>query len=158
MVFGKDEKGNMDRLKKLTDNIIFIFPGNKEIYKASIYIKELINQLFWVNKKQLKKIFSSYELFNSTTYPVLKFHEIAELIFKIKKIKPIKIYIPYSIILFMSFFVNFIFKIFFKSDLFNLVRIKKLKINNFVEPNKLKKMNYKYLFSHKSAFVDWLNN
>ena len=76
--------------------------------------------------------------FNSTTYPVLKFHEIAELIFKIK-IKPIKIYIPYSIILFMSFFVNFIFKIFFKSDLFNLVRIKKLKINNFVEPNKLKK-------------------
>ena len=158
VVFGKDEKGNMDRLKKLTDNIIFIFPGNKEIYKASIYIKELINQLFWVNKKQLKKIFSSYELFNSTTYPVLKFHEIAELIFKIKKIKPIKIYIPYSIILFMSFFVNFIFKIFFKSDLFNLVRIKKLKINNFVEPNKLKKMNYKYLFSHKSAFVDWLNN
>lgn len=158
VVFGKDEKGNMDRLKKLTDNIIFIFPGNKEIYKASIYIKELINQLFWVNKKQLKKIFSSYELFNSTTYPVLKFHEIAELIFKIKKIKPIKIYIPYSIILFMSFFVNFIFKLFFKSDLFNLVRIKKLKINNFVEPNKLKKMNYKYLFSHKSAFVDWLNN
>ena len=142
VVFGKDEKGNMDRLKKLTDNIIFIFPGNKEIYKASIYIKELINQLFWVNKKQLKKIFSSYELFNSTTYPVLKFHEIAELIFKIKKIKPIKIYIPYSIILFMSFFVNFIFKIFFKSDLFNLVRIKKLKINNFVEPNKLKKMNF----------------
>ena len=58
----------------------------------------------------------------------------------------------------MSFFVNFIFKLFFKSDLFNLVRIKKLKINNFVEPNKLKKMNYKYLFSHKSAFVDWLNN
>ena len=50
VVFGKDEKGNMERLKKLTNNIIFIFPGNKEIYKASIYIKELINQLFWVNK------------------------------------------------------------------------------------------------------------
>lgn len=158
VVFGKDEKGNMDRLKKLTNNFFFIFPGNKEIYKASIYIKELINQLFWVNKKQLKKIFSSYELFNSTTYPVLKFHEIAELIFKIKKKKPIKIYIPYNIIFFISLLMNLIFKIFFKSDLFNLVRIKKLKINNFVEPNKLKKMNYKYLFSHKSAFDDWLNN
>lgn len=158
VVFGKDEKGNMDRLKKLTNNFFFIFPGNKEVYKASIYIKELINQLFWVNKKQLKKIFSSYELFNSTTYPVLKFHKIVELIFKIKKTKPIKIYIPYSIILFISIFMNFIFKIFFKSDFFNLVRIKKLKINNFVEPIKLKKMNYKYLFSHKSAFDDWLNN
>lgn len=158
VVFGKDEKGNMDRLKKLTNNFFFIFPGNKEIYKASIYIKELINQLFWVNKKQLKKIFSSYELFNSTTDPVLKFHEIVELIFKIKKTKPINIYIPYSIILFISIFMNFIFKIFFKSDLFNLVRIKKLKINNFVEPIKLKKMNYKYLFSHKSAFDDWLND
>tara|TARA_B100000925_G_C21971194_1_gene457981 strand:+ start:146 stop:1135 length:990 start_codon:yes stop_codon:yes gene_type:complete len=158
VVFGKDEMGNMERLKKLTNNIIFIFPGNKEIYKASIYIKELINQLFWVNRKQLKKNFSSYELFNSTTYPVLKFHEIVELIFKIKKTKPIKIYIPYNIILFMSLFLNLIFKIFFKSDLFNLARIKKLKINNFVEPIKLKKMNYKYLFSHKSAFEDWLNN
>lgn len=158
VVFGKDEKGNMDRLKKLTNNFFFIFPGNKEIYKASIYIKELINQLFWVNKKQLKKIFSGFELFNSTTYPVLKFHEIVELIFKIKNTKPIKIYIPYNIILFMSLFMNLIFKIFFKSDLFNLVRIKKLKINNFVEPIQLKKMNYKYLFSHKSAFDDWLNN
>ena len=158
VVFGKDEKGNMERLKKLTNNIIFIFPGNKEIYKASIYIKELINQLFWVNKKQMKKIFSGYELFNSTTYPVLKFYEIVELIFKIKKTKPIKIYIPYNIILFTSLFMNFIFKIFFKSDLFNLVRIKKLKINNFVKPIKLRKMKYKYLFSHKSAFYDWLNN
>jgi len=158
VVFGKDENGNMDKLKKLTDNFFFIYPGNNEVYKASIYIKELINQLFWVNKKQINKIFSRFELFNSTTYPVLKFHEIVELIFKIKNIKPIKIYIPFKIIFFISFFVNLFFKIFFKNDMFNLIRIKKLKINNYVEPIKLKKMNYKYLFSHKSAFKDWLNN
>ena len=43
--------------------------GNKDLKKGGIYIKELINALYWVNKNQINKNFKNFELFNATFYP-----------------------------------------------------------------------------------------
>ncbi len=156
VVFGKEEKGNMERLKNLAKNPFFLFVGNKNTYKATIYIKELINQLLWVNKFQKKGKLEKKVIFNSTTDPVLKFHQILELIKKIQKSKNYYFEIPFFLILIISKLLDYICKIFKIDNKYHPIRIKKLKINNFVEPKFLIQNKYKFKYTHLLAFKEWI--
>ena len=157
VVFGKEEKGNMERLKKLAKNPFFLFVGNKNTYKATIYIKELISQLLWVHKCQKKGKLKKKVIFNSTTDPVLKFHQILELIKKIQNSKYYHFEMPFFLILIISRLFNLICKIFGLENKYHPTRIKKLKINNYVEPKFLIQKKYKFKYTHLSAFNDWIN-
>ena len=157
VVFGKEEKGNMERLKNLAKNPFFLFVGNKNTYKATIYIKELINQILWVNLGQKKKILDSVVIFNSTTYPVLKFIEIFEIIRKIQRTKNFTIEFPFLLILFTSYFIQFFCNLLSIENKYHPTRIKKLKINNFVEPNFLIKNKYNFKYTHLTAFREWID-
>ena len=42
----------MFRLVKLVRKRLFFYMGNKDTAKASIYVKELVDQIIWVNESK----------------------------------------------------------------------------------------------------------
>jgi len=155
VVFGKDENGNMSRLVKLIYKNIFFYSGNKDTLKAGIYVKELIEQMIWVNKSQVNKRFDAFVLFNSTFWPNYSLSNYVDSIKKVANISMPTMRVPYFFLYFISSIIDLIFNLFKKENQFSPVRIRKLKINNFIKPNFLISKKYKFKFNFLTSLKDW---
>ena len=54
VIFGKGEKGNFTRLAKLLSRGVFIYPGGKNIIKASGYVKDLCRSITYTSSLDRK--------------------------------------------------------------------------------------------------------
>jgi nucleoside-diphosphate-sugar epimerase len=155
IVFGKWENANMFRLVKLVRKRIFFYMGNKNTAKASIYVKELVDQIIWVNNNQLKNKFKKSILFNATMWPNPTIQDYVKTICKISNIAYLVPSLPHTILLFLSHILEFFSKIVGKNNLFSPIRLKKLVRSNLIKPSFL--INHKYIFKYtlESSFKDW---
>lgn len=155
VVYGDGEGGNMTRLVKAVKKGIFIYMSNKNTSKAGIYVKELINMIFWVHEKQLNSEFSNNIVFNATFWPNPTIGDYVQTIcqsFRIKRYIPSA---PYSLLIFVSYIFEILYFLLRKPNPFSPVRIRKLIRANLIKPSFLIKNNYKYSYSLKSSFDDW---
>ena len=155
VVFGKGEGGNMSLLIKLIHKNLFFYMGNKDTRKAGIYVKELVNQILWVHKKQVKNKLPKITLFNATMWPNPSISDYVNTIKKVSEIKRIAPSVPYSFLMSFGFIFEFLFKIIGKQNPFSPVRLRKLVRPNLVKPSILLKNKYKPLYTLGSALKDW---
>tara|TARA_B100000579_G_C22750432_1_gene813696 strand:+ start:84 stop:1103 length:1020 start_codon:yes stop_codon:yes gene_type:complete len=155
VVFGPGELGNVTRLIKAIKKNSFFFMGNKDLKKGGIYIKELINALYWVNENQINKNFKNFELFNATFYPCPTIYDYVISINLTLNIKKKYISFPKIIIKFFIDITSVITKNLKSSSSFHYIRLNKLFISNFIKPSFLLSKNYSFKYSLKSSMEDW---
>lgn len=155
IVFGKWEKANMFRLVKLVRKRLFFYMGNKDTAKASIYVKELVDQIIWVNERQIKNKFKKFILFNATMWPNPTIQDYVKTICKISNITNLVPSLPHSILLFLSHILEFFSNIIGKNNLFSPIRLKKLVRSNLIKPSFLIKHKYNFKYTLESSFKDW---
>jgi len=155
VVFGPGENGNVTRLIKAVKKGIFFYIGNKSLYKAGIYVEELINSILWVNQNQQNKNFQNKILFNATFDPCPTIEDyIKEIKKELNKTNRI-ISFPKIFVKIILFLTSFITKRLNTSSNYNFIRLNKLFISNFIEANFLKNSNYKFSFTFSAALKDW---
>ena len=155
VVFGKGECGNMSRLVKLIHKNFFFYMGNKDIRKAGVYVKELVNQILWVHEKQIKNTFPKIILFNATMWPNPSIFDYVNNVKSVANIKRYAPNVPYSVLMCFGFVFDLFFKIVGKPNPFSPVRLRKLVRTNLVKPSFLLKNRYKSLYTLGSALEDW---
>ncbi len=109
--------------------------SNKDTRKAGIYVKELINQVWWVHQKQIKNKFPKITLFNATMWPnpsILDYVNNVKSAANIKRFVP---NVPYSILMSFGFIFELFFKMIRKANPFSPVRLRKLVRPNLVKPS-----------------------
>jgi len=155
VVFGKGEGGNMSRLVKLIHKNFFFYMGNKDTRKAGIYVKELVNQILWVHKKQVKNKLPKITLFNATMWPNPSISDYVNTVKKVSGIKRFVPSVPYWFLMCFGFIFEFLFKALGKQNPFSPVRLRKLIRPNLIKPSFLLKNKYKPLNTLRSALEDW---
>tara|TARA_B100002019_G_scaffold126528_1_gene108978 strand:- start:5428 stop:6447 length:1020 start_codon:yes stop_codon:yes gene_type:complete len=154
VVFGPGEGGNVSRLIKAIKNRYFVYIGNQHIRKAGVYIKELCHAMTWCLKKAStmdKKVI----LFNMTMNPG---PSVKEYVISITNTLGIRTYIPrvpFKLLLFLAYLIDFFAKPFRIKHPFSPVRVNKLVKSNDIKPLFLTENNYKFLFDLDQAFLDW---
>ncbi len=155
VVFGKWENANMYRLVKLVHKRFFFYMGNRNTAKASIYVKELVDQIIWVNDKQNKNELEKNVLFNATMWPNPTIQEYVKITCKVSNISRLIPTVPYTFLLSLSYIFEYFFKLIGKNNLFSPVRLRKLVRSNLIKPSFLIKNEYKFRYSLETAFEDW---
>ena len=155
VVFGKRENANMYRLVKLVHKRFFFYMGNRNTAKASIYVKELVDQIIWVNDKQNKNELEKNVLFNATMWPNPTIQEYVKITCKVSNISRLIPTVPYTFLLSLSYIFEYFFKLIGKNNLFSPVRLRKLVRSNLIKPSFLIKNEYKFRYSLETAFEDW---
>jgi len=155
VVFGKWENANMYRLVKLVHKRFFFYMGNRNTAKASIYVKELVDQIIWVNDKQNKNELEKNVLFNATMWPNPTIQEYVKITCKVSNISRLIPTVPYTFLLLLGYIFEYFFKLIGKNNLFSPVRLRKLVRSNLIKPSFLIKNEYKFRYSLETAFVDW---
>lgn len=154
VVFGPGEGGNVSRLIRALKKNYFIYMGNKDVRKAGIYVKELCNVMTWsrdIAKSKKKKVV----LLNGTMDPGPSIEEYVQCILKILNKKSIIPRLPFRVLLFISYFIEFLTRPLKLEHPFSPVRIMKLTRSNDIKPKFLKENFYQYLFSLDEALLDW---
>jgi len=155
IVFGKFENANMFRLVKLVHKRFFFYMGNRNTAKASVYVKELVNQLIWVNTKQNKDELKKNVLFNAAMWPNPTIQEYVKTTCKVSDIKRFIPSVPYTFLLSLGYVFELFFKLIGKNNLFSPVRLRKLVRSNLIKPSFLINNKYKFQYSLEAAFADW---
>ena len=155
VVFGAGEKGNVTRLVKFIKKKIFFYMGNKKLKKGGIYIKELINILVWINKKQIQKKFPNHALFNISMHPCPTLEDFGKSIANQLELSGSFISLPKIIIKFILSFSFLYTKIFKINNSLNYYRLIKLFKANIIVPNFLIKNKYDFKYDLNTSFNDW---
>jgi len=155
VVFGAGENGNVSRLVKIIKKRMFFYFGNKNLKKAGIYIDELFNQIFWVNKNQINHKFYNKVIFNGVFEDCNNIKEYAEEISKILNVSSKYLEIPKVIFQFFLFLSSFITKKLSSKNNFNYLRLSKLFISNFVISKFLSENDYTYNYNLKTSLKKW---
>ena len=154
VIYGPGEGGNVTRMIKAICKGYFVFTGNKDTKKASIYIGELCNIILFLIERKISHT-GSVRLINTVSENPPK---IQEYVLGIKKVLGKKIFIPsipYFIILLISYFLTVFLSIFKLEHPFHFVRIKKLVRSNFISSKVLKELGYDYIYNLESALINW---
>ena len=101
--------------------------GNKNIKKAGIYIKELLNILIWVNQKQLSEKIPNIALYNATLFPCPTLEDYSKSISKNLSSK----------------------------NNYNYTRLKKLFRSNAIKPSFLLNKKYPFKYDLNTSMKDW---
>jgi nucleoside-diphosphate-sugar epimerase len=155
VVYGPGETGNVTRLIKIIKKGLFVYMGNRELKKGGIYIKELVNTIFWVNKKQLSGNFNNFEFYNATYYPCPSISNYVENILDVLNLKKKFFSFPRFFLKFLIYFTSLLTKNLNSNSNFHYTRLNKLFISNNIKPSFLIDKNYKYLYNIKNSFLDW---
>ena len=155
VVFGSGENGNVTRLIKIIKKRLFFYMGNKNLKKAGIYIKELVNILIWVNQKQLYKHFETKELFNASLSPCPKLNDFVKEISNQFNLSNNFLSIPKMFVMFLIFITSFITKNLKSNNNFSYVRLKKLFRSNFIKPSFLLDKEYSFKYNLNTSMKDW---
>ena len=132
--------------------------GNEDLKKGGIYIKELINALYWVNENQINKVFQNFELFNATVYPCPTIYDYVKSISSVLNIVKDHISFPKTPIKFLIYITSFITKNLKSNSSLHYIRLNKLFVSNFIKPNFLLNKNYSFKYNLQSSMEDWKNS
>lgn len=154
VVFGPGEYGNVSRLIKAVTHRYFFFMGNQSTRKAGVYVRELCNAIWWLLQHQLENN-EFVTVCNVSMNPGPSIKDYVDSVCKTQKIKRFIPLIPYKILLFFAYFIEYFSKIFKIQHPFSPVRIEKLIKSNNIYPSYLVDQGYDFKYTLDMAFSDW---
>lgn len=149
VVFGEHEKGNFTRLINSIAKKRFFYPGRKDTIKACIYVKDLVDAMFYLVENEENGI-STY---NMTYEPAPSIEKICSVISKQGKLSLPKTKLPSFILLMISKVVYSIIK----KESFHPDRVKKLMISNDINGTKLNTI-YNLKYGLDKGISDWMED
>lgn len=155
VVFGPSEGGNVTRLVKAVRHGYFVYTGNKSTRKAGIYVKELVEAIFWTCSLQRQP---GVVLFNGAMNPGPSVEEYVASASEVLGTKNRVFSIPYGVLIAIAHFIETVLKPFGVKHPFSPVRIRKLVRSNNVQPLFLSENGYVFKYSLTTAMVDWKNS
>lgn len=154
VVFGPGERGNVSRLVKATLKNYFVFTGNRNTRKAGGYVKELVASMVWA-LDEVSREPSNFLLYNFSMPDTPSVGDYVSTVYSVENRRGFTPSVPYSLLLGVSYVVEFIALIFNIKQPISPVRVKKLTRSNNIKPSVLLKRNYRFEFNLKSAMEDW---
>lgn len=154
VVFGPGEGGNVSRLIRSLVRGYFVYTGNRQARKAGGYVKELCR----VTRFSLEHLERSAEptaLLNFGFDPTPKLEDFVNAIGSAAGIKRHPFSVPRSLLLGISYPIDFTARVARIQQPVNPVRVRKLFRSTWVEPRRLRELGYEWQFSLESAFRDW---
>ena len=151
VVYGPSEGGNVTRMIKAIKKGFFVFVGNKQTRKASIYVKELLG----IIDHYLRNVDNNCIISNAVVEIPPSMLEYINTVKSVTGWKKNVLSIPYWFVLFASVWVASLYKVLGKSTVINPMRIKKLRQINNIVSEQLRDTDYNYQYTLKSAFSDW---
>lgn len=156
VVYGPGEiGGNIPRMINAIKKNYFFYMGNKNIYKAGIYIEELSLIFLWLLKQN--KINEDI-IANATFYNCPRLKDYVEVICLVLNKSNNLFTLPRFIFEFFAFIMNKILNLFKIQHPFHPLRIKKLNFSNNMLPSYLLENGYVFKYSLPSSFKHWHKN
>jgi nucleoside-diphosphate-sugar epimerase len=154
VVFGPGEGGNVTRLVRSLVKGYFVYLGNRKTVKASGYVKELcLVAMFGL--ETLRTADNPVLLINFTMDPPPTVEQMVEAILKAIGRTRMPLSLPPSLMLWLSFPLAGVERIFGIKLPINRVRVRKLVRSNNIWPEQLRSLGYEYSYTLESAFCDW---
>lgn len=154
VVFGPGEGGNVSRLVKMLSKGFFVYAGNQDTRKAGIYVRELCHAIWWL-RENAGQAGLGVQLANLTMNPGPSMQEYVEAIKQTSGKKAWVPSIPAWLLLLAARIIGTGCDLLGIKTSVNVVRVRKLVRSNNIIPGTLNALNYKYIYSLKSAFADW---
>jgi nucleoside-diphosphate-sugar epimerase len=151
VVYGPGEGGNVTRMVKAIKGGYFAFIGNKDIRKASIYVKELceiIDHLLYNDNCNIS-------IANAVAPNPPSMKDYVSMVKKITGWKRFVPSIPFLFVYLFSFFFYSFYKMIGKKGPIEPGRVKKLRGINNITTTVLHNSSYHYKYNLESAFRDW---
>ena len=148
VVFGMYEQANFTRLVNSLQRKYFAYVGRKDVKKACVYVKDLVQVIYDLSIDKSIKV----DTFNISYNPSLSIEDIVNSVSDIGNMKFPRFVIPRWLIIFLSSIMCYIFK---KKD-FNPKRMKKLIISNNIDSEKINN-KIKFKFGFARGISDWIN-
>lgn len=149
VVYGPAEGGNVTRMIKMIKRGLFVFVGNRDTRKASIYVKELISIIQHLLARPERLLVA-----NAVVPTPPSMQEYVEAVNKATGWHRRIPALPYPFIYAISFLVAPIRPIAKKTGI-DPVRVKKLRRINNIVTKTLPETGYRYKYTLESAFADW---
>lgn len=154
VVFGPGEGGNVTRLVRSLVSGYFVYTGNRRARKAGGYVKELC-RVTRFGLDHLERAGEPTALLNFGFDPAPKLEDFVNAIRSVAGIKRHPFSVPRSMLLGVSYPIDFTARITRIRQPINPVRIRKLFRSTWVEPRRLRELGYEWQFTLESAFRDW---
>jgi nucleoside-diphosphate-sugar epimerase len=155
VVFGKQEGGNLTRLYNSISKGFFFYPGRRDTYKASIYVKDVVRILFEVGQA----ILPGEETYNLTYYPAPTIERICKTMAKVTGMRQPKLLVPGRALISAAGTAYLGAKMFGKNiNGIHPDRVRKLMTSTNISGRKLDQSPYKLQFSLSEAMEDWYND
>jgi Nucleoside-diphosphate-sugar epimerases len=154
VVFGPGEGGNVTRLVRSLVKGYFVYMGNRRTRKAGGYVKELCHVIqFGLQRQDSSEESSSLLNFSMNPPPALE--DFVSAIRKIAGIRRQPLSVPRSLLLSVSYPIDGIAKTFGIRQPISPVRVRKLFRSTYIEPKRLRDLNYSWKYTLEEAFADW---
>ena len=152
VVFGLGEGGNFSRLYQTLKSGFFLYPGRKDTKKAAIYVRDLVRLM----QEMAETLPRGVHTYNAVYPEPHTIEQICETISNVIETRSLRITVPASLLIFVSYIIMGIGKILggrFKSV--HPDRVKKLMISTNIIGKKLERDGFNLNYSLKEALVDW---
>lgn len=148
VVFGKGENGNFTRLYWGIRKKRFFYPGRKDTVKACIYVKELVNFMFY----KLEYHSQGTELFNCTYEPAFTIEQIVETMKKVTGMNRHIVKVNGKLLMGIAKIVG---PLGGKKLGVHPARVKKLMISTNICGIKMNSCKYEFIYKFEEAILDW---
>jgi len=149
VVFGRGENGNYTRLAKALNKNLFVYVGKKNTIKGSVYVKDVVNFLQFLNTDNNERIIYNFVFPQPDTI-----ESICESICTVMGWKRFIPTIPYKLALFLSYLFELLDKLGLKNPVHHR-RIEKLYHSTHLSADSVINSGFKYSYTLKSALEDW---
>jgi nucleoside-diphosphate-sugar epimerase len=154
VVFGPGEGGNVTRLLRSLVKGYFVYMGNRQTRKAGGYVKELCHVIQFGLEHQ-DKTGESVSLLNFSMNPPPSLEDFVNAIQKATGVRRRPLHVPRSLLLGVSYPIDGVARALGIRQPVSPVRIRKLFRSTFIEPKRLRDLDYKWKYTLEEAFVDW---
>lgn len=150
VVYGPSEGGNVTRMIKMIAKGLFVYVGNRQTRKASIYVKELIGIIDRVLESS-----PGVALANAVVPMPPSMEDYVNAVNAATGWNRRVLSLPYGLVYFASFFVVALMPPIARKTGINPVRVKKLRRVNNIVSDTLQRLGSTYQYTLESAFADW---
>jgi nucleoside-diphosphate-sugar epimerase len=149
VVYGPAERGNFTRLARLLERRMFVYPGRSDTIKACGYVKELIDAILFMQRRN-----ADVSLFNFCHAEPLTTRDICAALCTIGGYRPPRLVVPEPWMMGAAFGAELLASVGVRNSV-NRARVGKLLHSSHVVPKRLRDAGYPFRFDLHGSLQDW---
>ena len=150
VIFGPKDPGNVYRMIKALKKGAFILPNGGKVIKAYGYVYGLVESILFTINKDDRLI-----IYNYSENPLVPLNDMVTITKKYLKIKKPTLKSPVTVLVFIAFFVQILFKIIGKKSDIHPVRVRKAGFPTNIKPQYLIDNGFEFKYDFKRALSHW---